>query len=420
MKQFYLILFFALSFTFTANSQTSKRTSALNYLKYGELDKALNAINSAINHPKTKEDPRTWWYRGQIYQAIHTSKEKEYHNLDLDAADKSFESYKKALLYNFKDPQYHSLDILNNPTDQITFIKLLMSRDTKYVDSEIFQDIIMNRYPSLANILVNRGVNQYQNEKNYKKALASFENSLFVSSMAGKLDTPVVYYAALASEKDKNYKTAERYYKMVTKSGYGKDEKEKASMYFLYSRVFLEQGDTAKYIETLKKGIEKYPKGNSALIVELVNHYLGTNQQNKAFDYLKVAIKSDPTNPNYHYAIGSIFDNNLKQPDSAIVAYKKAIELKADYFDANYNLGALYYNQGVEITEKANDTDDNAKYKKLKAEADNKFKQAIPYLEKAHEINKKDVPTMQSLKLLYYRTGDMDKHNKIKSELEGK
>ena len=27
--------------------------------------------------------------------------------------------------------------------------------------------------------------------------------------------------------------------------------------------------------------------------------------------------------------------------------YKKAIELKPDYFDANYNLGALYFNEGV-------------------------------------------------------------------------
>jgi len=420
MKRFYLLFILVFSFTLISNAQPSKRTSALNYLKYGELDKALEAINKAIEHPKTKEDPRTWWYRGQIYQAIHASKEKEYHNLDLDAADKSFDSYKKALLYNFKDPQYHNLDILNNPTDQIKFIKLLMERNTKYVDSEIFQDIIMNRYPSLANILVNRGVQQYQKEKNYKKALNSFENSLFVSSMSGKLDTPVVYYAALAAEKAKDYKKADSYFKMITKSGYGKDDKEKASMYYLYSKVFLAQNDTIKYIKTLKKGIEKYPKGNAALIVELVNHYLGSNQQNKAFDYLKVAIKSDPKNPNYQYAIGSIYDNNLKQPDSAIIAYKKAIELKADYFDANYNLGALYYNQGVELVQKANDTDDNTKYQKLKKQADEKFKEAIPYLEKAHELNKKDIPTMQSLKLLYYRTGDMDKHNAIKKELEGK
>ena len=35
-------------------------------------------------------------------------------------------------------------------------------------------------------------------------------------------------------------------------------------------------------------------------------------------------------------------------------AYLKAIELKPDYFDAYYNLGALFFNKGVEVFEFAN------------------------------------------------------------------
>ena len=42
-------------------------------------------------------------------------------------------------------------------------------------------------------------------------------------------------------------------------------------------------------------------------------------------------------------------------------SYKKAIELKPDYFDAIYNLGALYVNDAVGIMGKANKLDLNDK-----------------------------------------------------------
>ena len=43
----------------------------------------------------------------------------------------------------------------------------------------------------------------------------------------------------------------------------------------------------------------------------------------------------------------------LGNADEAIEAYKKALAVKADYFDANYNLGALYFNQAVQGIERS-------------------------------------------------------------------
>ncbi len=418
MKRIFLVSIILFGLIANMNAQPSKRASALNYLKYEELDKALEAINQATEHAKTKNDPRTWWYRGQIFQAIHTS--KEFKSLEENAASKSFDSYKKALLFNFKDPSFHTLDIANNPVDQIKFVKGLMDQSTRYVDSQIFMDIIMNRYPALANILVNKGVQQFQKEKKYKEALESFENSLFVSSMQGKIDTAVVYYAALSANKAEDYKKAKTYFKTIVKVGYGATEKEKASMYYLYAKVYEKEGDTLNYEKTIKKGIEKYPNGSGSLVVELVNLYLGSGQQDKAIEYLQVAIDKDSTNANLHSALGSLYDTHLKQPEKAIESYKKSIALDAKGFDANYNLGALYYNQGAELNDKANETDDNKKYQALKKKSDAKFKEAIPFLEVAHQANEKDIPTMQSLKYLYYKVQDMPKHDAIKAKLTGK
>ncbi len=416
MKKVIFIMAALLLTGMLVKAQPNKRASALNYLKYGELDKAKEAIDAACKHPKTINDPRTWWYKGQIYQAIHTS--DEYKSLSPDAADTAFVAYKKALLLNFKDPAMHNLDIENNYDDLMKFVNALRDRNTHYVDQSIILDIVTNRYPALANILVNRGVNQYSKEKAYKKAQSSFEGSLFVSSLTGKIDTPVVYYAALSAEKAKDYKSAVQYFKQITKLEYGKDDTEKASMYFLLAKTYKEQKDTVHYLKTLKKGIEKYPNGSNPLVVEMINYYLSSGKTDDALNYLNVAIAKDTTNPDFYYARGSLYDVNLKQPEKAIPDYKKALSLKPDYFDANYNLGALYYNQAVDIIKKAQDEDDNNKYTKMMDDAKGVMKVALPYLEKAYSIKGTDKNTMVSLKELYYRLGQVDKSKEIGDKLK--
>ncbi len=416
MRKIALIMTALLLTGILVNAQPNKRASALNYLKYGELNKAKENIDAACKHPSTINDPRTWWYKGQIYQAIHAS--EEYASLASDAADTAFIAYKKALLLNFKDPAMHNLDIENNEDDQMKFVKALMDRNTHYVDQEIIIDIITIRYPSLANILVNRGVTQYSQEKAYKKAQTSFESSLFVSSLTGKIDTPVVYYAGLSAEKAEDYKSAVTYFKKITELEYGKDDAEKASMYFLLAKTYKEQNDTAHYLKTLNKGIIKYPNGSSALVVELINYYLSSGKTEEALNYLNVGIEKDSTNPDFYFARGSLYDVNLKQPEKAIPDYKKAVELKPDHFDANYNLGALYYNQAVDIIKQAQDETDNEKYNKMIDNAKNIMRLALPYLEKSYSINDKDKNTMISLKELYYRLGEVEKSKEIGDKLK--
>jgi len=81
-------------------------------------------------------------------------------------------------------------------------------------------------------------------------------------------------------------------------------------------------------------------------------------------------------------------------------------------------MGALYFNEGAEMLNKANDINDDKKYKEAKAKAEDKLKLSIPYLEKAHQIDPKDMPTMESLKNAYYRLGMLDKNEAIKKEID--
>ena len=99
------------------------------------------------------------------------------------------------------------------------------------------------------------------------------------------------------------------------------------------------------------------------------------------------------------------FSITLEIPEEAISAYLKAIEVKADYFDANYNLGALYFNQAVQGINAANDmwkprmtNKEAAAQKKLETDAKELFNTAKPYLEAAFAINPEDLQTIRSPK----------------------
>lgn len=415
-----LIISILLAFSLTMFSQTSKRASALNYLKYGELDNAKKAIDECVLHEKTKQDARSWWYRGQIYQAIHISDNAKYKALDENAADVAFASYKKALLYNIKDVSYHSLDIEKNYEDQIKFMKLFAdvnNLEKNLVETEVLTDILTIRYPLLANILVNRGVEQFKNSK-YSMALNSFESSLFVSGLSGKVDTPIVYYAALSAEKAKEYKKAKENFRELIKVGYGKDDKEKASMYYFLGNIYLAEKDTANYIKNLEKGIEKYPK-ESLLLVEWINFKIGAGKALEAEDMIKKAIETDPNNALLHFNLGTIYEGK-NDFENAISSYLNAIKADPNHLSANYNLGALYNNNAAEYYKQAQDESDNKKYDALMLKYEETLKQAKPYLEKAHELDPNDVATMVSLKAIYYKTGEMDKYKEIDEKLKAK
>ncbi len=417
-KTLIISLLFCLSTAIFA--QPSQRATAFNYLKYGELDNAKKSIDKCILHPKTQKDARTWWYRGQIYQAIHSSDKPKYKALDPNAADVAFAAYKKALLYNVKLEGYSDLDIENNYEDQIKFMKLfgdINNLEKNLVETEILTDILTIRYPALANILVNRGVDQFK-EKKYKMSLKSFESSLFVSSLSGRIDTPIVYYAALSAEKAKEYKKSKEYFRELIKLNYGKDDKEKASIYYFLANIYLSEKDTVNYLKNLKKGIDKYPN-EPLLLVEWINFKIGMGKALEAEDMIKKAIETDPNNALLHFNLGTIYEGK-KDYDNAIKSYLKAIEIEPDHLSANYNLGAMYNNTAKEIYDKAQDEPDNKKYEELMKQYDETLKKAKPYLEKAYELDPDDLATMQSLKIIYYKTGEMEKYEKISAKLKEK
>jgi tetratricopeptide (TPR) repeat protein len=377
------VLLFAVTCVF---AQKGKVTSALSYKEAGKLDKAVEAIEETIdaNNPKTEGSitwPRTWEGRGEIYQAVFQSKDENYKKLSNDPLTIALDSYLKALQLDDKDRFSKSVKI-----------KLTL----------------------LITDLTNQAVAAF-NEENYEKAMKSFEDIMAIEKIPvykaddpNAVDTVIIFNAGLAAFNAQKYDKAIEYYKQAAKYKYNG-----AKTYSYISNSYMQKKDTIGALQALQDGLKEY-SDNGPLLVEVINIYLNSNKINDAKKYLEIAISQDPKNSSYHFALGTLYDK-LQKPEEAITSYLKAIEFKEDYFDAYYNLGALYYNKGVKQVDVANAVPSNQpeKYEEEKNKADIEFKKAIPYMEKAHEINPTDKFTMESLKTLYYRLKMLDKHAEI-------
>ena len=359
--------------------QTNKRTSAYNYWRYGKLDLAKQAIDEAAQNEKTIMDAKTWYYRGNIYYDIAISTDTNYRHLDPDPFGVAFKSYQKA--------------------------KELDTKGEYSADIQKFTIAVGEGY-------YNVGVLNY-NEKKFKEAALSFEQSFVVGQSVGRTDTTALYNAAVSAAQGNETKLAKQYYQQLLQIGM-----QKPDVYSSLCEIYKAEGDTAMALQAVAKGRKLYPEDFNLLIAE-TNIYLATNEREKALADLETALQSDKTNPSIFFAVGTIYDQ-MGDVAKATTAYENAISLKADYFEANYNLGALYVNQAADILEKANalPLDAVKEYDTQKAMADQLLQKSLPYLEKSHELMPEDVNTMVSLKEIYTRLNMTDKLKDINDKLQ--
>ncbi|NTW25568.1 MAG: tetratricopeptide repeat protein [Lentimicrobium sp.] len=379
MKKLSLFLLIAIAVS-SAFGQKSLRTTAYNDLRKGQLDKALQNIEPTITDATTMNDPKTWFYRGNIYLQIHMSENPEYKNLDPDALGKAYESYKK-----------------------------LLELDTK---KEFYTEAIQNIFV-ISEQLYNQGVKHFSASE-FDGALVSFEKAIDVSATYGNVDTLAIFNAGLSAENAKNWPKAKQYYGRIIELNY-----PQPLVYNSLSNVYLEEKDTLQALAAVQAGRVKYPD-NFQLLIQETNIYLASRQNDKAMANLQQAVQKDPTNPTIYYAVGVNYFtmNNLVEAEKN---YIKAIELKPDYFEANYNLGALYVNQAATEIEKANKLplSATAEYDALKLDADNILKKSIPYLEQASALDPTDKSTLLSLKEIYTRLNMLDKRKEVEAKLAG-
>lgn len=358
--------------------QTAKVVSAYNYLRNGQLDKAKEAIDPSITHEKTMGAAKTWFYRGNVYLAIQLSDDPKYQGLSTQALEIAHESYAKAVELDQKKE---------------------------------YAGEIQDRFLIISEQFYNRGVTGYNNQT-FAQAAQDFIKAKDINASFGRIDTLSIFNAALCSELAGDAKTAKSLYLQLIEVGY-----HNTIIYSSLAGIYKDQGDTAKAESVIRQGRTKHPNDFNLIIAE-TNHFLGKGDLKGARGNLELAIQLDKTNPTIFFAVGTTYDQ-MGEKEKAEAAYKQAIELDPTYFDPQYNLGALYVNRAATIIEEANKLPLNdPKYDTEKAKADKFLNDALPYLEKANEINPQDRDTLIALKEIYARTNQLEKLKRVNEALQ--
>ncbi len=413
-----VIFFIATAFAINGFAQNVKIVNAKNYLRdFSEskdmesLNKAKENIDLAAAHPDTKEQAKTQTLKAQVYMTIFEN------SLRLET---------EKLMTVITDPNKRNLAAYQAASSAPLAEAYAGCLASKTFDTKGNYTSEVNSYiAKIASHYENKAIADY-NAKKFADALPSFEKAYEIN---GAKDTTTLGNCALVADRAAIFDKAKLYYqKMIdNKQGLG-------NTYSSLVNVCLMMKDSVGAMEILKKGRTAYPNDINLVITE-TNYFLKTNNSKEALNNLNIAIGAKPTDANLYLVRGNIYDNlanpkdasnkDMEKPKeydnlmkSAETDYKKAIELKPDYFDALYNLGVLYNNHGVVLNKIADQITDNAKYKTANDLALAKFTNALPVLEKALELNPKDKNTMFALKQIYARTQQPDKVKEINERLK--
>lgn len=383
---FSMVLLLAASLTFAQEKSVKEAKSIANEVK-PDFAKAEQLINGALTNPETKDNAETWDVAGFVQKRIN---EKEMENAYLRKPYDTLKVYNSALnmcKYYFK------CDELAQVPNEKGKIK------NKY------------RKPNSAAILaarpnlINGGIQNFNLDKN-KEAFEFFAayvdiaaNPMFEKENLLQTDTvlpQIAYYASLAAAKMEDYPNVLKY------APYAQNDKEvgKYAMEFI-STALKAQGDTVKWIASLKDGIQKYPE-HSFFFGHLIDYYSNNNKYGEAMQFADDMLAKDPSNTFYLYVKGYLY-HNMKDYDKAIEFYKKTIDVDPNYAEAYSNLGLIYCLQAQDFSEKATADVNDPKYKEDQATLKTFYEKARPNYEKARELkpDQKDL-WLNGLYRVYY------------------
>lgn len=323
-----------------------------------DLKGSLAALEKAIEHDRTKDLAETWTY----YTLANADMAL------LDTTENAVSYYQKA-----NEARKKALEL-----------------DT---DGEMKENI-SSAGSILAQYELNQGVVAWDAE-NFVDAYHSFDRA------SGFLpgDTTLLYYAGLAAINSQDYEKAiDKYIELVPLDSFSSNRQIILDL----SRLYLMQADTANAIKYAGLGSGKYPNDNELAVQNIELNLLAGNEKEIISTILN-QISKDPTNENLHYYLGIAY-NSADNPEEAEKAYRAALAINPDYVEANINLGGLILNRGIDQFNTANNDRDlsQVQYEEAIKASHLVFDQALPYLQKAVDIDKNNIIALDNL-LKYYQ-----------------
>ncbi|MTI22533.1 tetratricopeptide repeat protein [Fulvivirga sp. RKSG066] len=354
----------------------------------GELAEAKQIVDEAIEHEKTKDDGKTWYYRGLVYATLDTTSNPEFQNLADNPLETAMEAFAKA---DEIDPEGNKYYITNDAG-------LPVLKDQQL-------NVLWGHY-------LNQGVEAYQSE-NTEDAVKYFTKTQVIQPK----DTTGYIYAGLAAQSGKDYETAAKnYYVLIDDLDYHSKD--------IYNSLIYIEGSVNKDDEAalaiVRKAKEQFPDNIDFAKTE-INTLIRMDKVDEAKAEIEGAIEKEPDNPELYFTLGVMYEE-LDNKEKAQDAYQQAIDADPDFYNAVFNLAVLNYNVAVDLIKEKNNLGisqaDQKKAKEMQKTIDAKLKAAVPHWEKANELQPNDRTTLETLQYIYNQLGMDEKLVKVSKQLK--
>ena len=366
----------ALALSIGSMAQTLNVQSAAQDMKKGYLDKAKNEIDAACEHESTKGDAKTWYYAGLIYSQIGadiaTNKKSKFNKLADDPASVYHTWLETALNASMRCKELDSDNEYAERNNQVL----------RYIGNEYYT----------------RAVTSYNEKNEYNESIRLCEEAIKVFNASGdrKFAMDAYFLAGLSAKNLRDNDLTLKYFKPLVRT-----RTDKQVVYRTLFDIYKSQADTVEAMKIGKSYAKNCPTDyNSSLL--MAEAYLLSGNVESGRDEINKAIEMSKDNPAVYVGLLSAAAGILAETqdyDGAMAKYQESLQLNPNQFEANYGIGTMIFNRGVDKLDAANAVpleDETGLSDKLNEESKAFFRQSIQYFNSAISfIDAQDESTQQ-------------------------
>jgi tetratricopeptide (TPR) repeat protein len=360
--------------------------------KSGNLAAALVAIDGATTNPETSADPATFMVKAQIHTKIF--------GRDSSNTMETLKAGNEALA------TFNTTYEMAGSTKSSPVGKLVYADELPGIPDNLRPYSII----TLKNVAFDKALDRYTND--------DMEMSYEFFNLAGeidKTDSTIHYNAGFLANDLGRFEDAKKHFGYLFEiPSYNKTN----AYYFMVQILSTEEKNPEAAFELVSKARIEYPD-DKVLAEYEIQLLLQLNKMDEAMAQIKDALANDPNNSGLLLRFGYLKEQ-AGDFDGALVEYSKSVEVDPNFFEGNYYTGALLLEKSRGILADLNSLSDAEWEKKspeMGKQADDLYKQAIPYFTKALEIKPDNTDIMIILFQVHTRLKNTTEVNALNAKI---
>ena len=360
--------------------------------KSGNLQAALVAIDGATTNPETSADPATFMVKAQIQTKIF-SRDSSNTMETLKVGSEALATFNT------------TFEMAGN--DKTSAVgKLVYADELAGIQDNLRPYSII----TLKNFAFDKALERY-NENDMEMSYEFFN----LAGEIDKADSTIHYNAGFLANDLGRFDDAKKHFGYLFEiPSYNKTN----AYYFMVQILSTEEKNPEAAFELVTKARAEYP--NDKVLAEYeIQLLLQLNKMDQAMAQIKDALANDPNNSGLLLRFGYLKEQ-AGDFDGALAEYKKSVEVDPNFFEGNYYTGALMLEKSRSILAELNslsDTEWEKKSSEMGKQADDLYKQAIPYFTKALEIKPDNTDIMIILFQVHTRLKNTTEVNALNAKI---